>query len=202
MNNKISENIDESELNTLKQLARSAYIKKELLKLNETKEELMARSEIEEKDYSDEINKCETKKIILEKELQNYNDVKHKIELSLHEFIKAKGLLSKLEQKKETLSNNIFDKLKREYLENQKIAKNDYLSEYARLKLLKTNAEKKIASFDELKEEMVARIELGDISPEEGKKKISSLENDNEKNNTIVTAINNLQTNFTINAVD
>ena len=202
MNNKDNENIDEAELSTLKKLARRSYIKSELKKLSDKREELYARAEIEEKDYSDEIKKCDTKKAILEKELKTYEGVKHKIEHSLSEYIKTKGLLTKLELKKESLSINIYNKLLNEYLEKQKIAKQSYLAEYSRLKSLKVDAEKKIASFSELKEELLARIELGDITSEEGKKKIASLEMDNEKNKTIVTAITNLQENFTVRAVE
>ncbi|MFW9992793.1 MAG: hypothetical protein ACFFD4_12160 [Candidatus Odinarchaeota archaeon] len=186
------EQITERDLNELKEVARYSELKDEMKKLATEIEELKVRQEIEEKDLSQEIQASEKRIAEIKTELEGGLRVSHPfIELGEERKTNIKRMKT-LQEKKGTISVAVFNRLKGEYEEKIKETEAKFQGEMAKMRELEVSSRDFKENIAEIKEEILVRKELGELTEEEYKQKTADLDSQKDKAVTVFRAVTTL----------
>ncbi len=160
---------DENEIELYEKLGQRIKIRKEIEKINEKIEKLKVKEDIEQVDLSEEINALiERKKILSEEEKDIAESEEYKSIIGkLDTFKGLKIKLKKLETKKGTISENVFNKLKEEYESEYKKNELILLKETERIQQLHKKLDAFIKNIDVLREEEQLRFNLNEYTEDQ-----------------------------------
>ena len=178
--------INEDEILKYKKLTNQLKIKKETKNIKLELEKLSVREEIEAIDLSKEKKDLQTRLEILTDE-GDFNDYSKNFDILLikEEISNYKSRLIKLNEKKDSISPDVFEKLKTEYEDNlnQNISYSN--EQIEKISSLNNNAIKFLSTYNESKEELKIRKSLNELNEMDYDKKIKNLEENKKKADSI-----------------
>ena len=173
--------ISNVELKQYKELINRLKIKKEITNIKLEIEKLGVREEIEEIDLSKEKREMENRLEILQEE-GDFSDLSKQYDVIRwkYEILGFKSRIQKLDEKKGSITPNVFEKLLEEYqvglIQNSSKLKGAVES----ITNTQNSAQEFLSSFNEIKEEIEIRKNLNELSEEQFSTKLQQLEEQKE----------------------
>ncbi len=134
------------------------------------------KEQIEELDLSNEQEQLKERLKVLEEEFEEISDDFPFLTLK-QELDKISVRLQKLEEKKETISEKVYFSLYEEYTEKFKDAQTKFNTEERRIREIQNQCKDFIDNLVEIREELIVRSEIGDLSENESKNKLDEIDN-------------------------
>ena len=173
---------------SLKKVVKKIKIEEDLKKLEKKKEKLKIRAEIEESDFSEEINELDLKIAELIKEKEQYGTLEH----PFFDLVKKQKILQerikKLEDKRPAIQNSVYDSLKNEYLGEKEAVTQQINQVMGQLKELNRGASKGAQSLKYSIEELTVRKEIEEIPEDVFNQRISDLKNELTQSEELLSA--------------
>lgn len=183
--------LDTQDILKYKDLSNQLRIKKEINNINLDIEKLSVREEIEEVDLSQEKNELKKRLEILNDEIDTtYHLKNHEILQKKEKISSFNARITKLEEKKISISENVYLKLKDEY-ETERLENISFIQgEINKINLLQDKAKSFIEEYNANKEELAIRQQLNELSEEEYTSRLTDLENKKVEFDTIIEITN------------
>ncbi|MHA2202819.1 MAG: hypothetical protein ACW991_03945 [Candidatus Hodarchaeales archaeon] len=173
---------------TLKKVVKRVKIEEELKKLEKKIEKLKIRAEIEESDFSKEINELDQTIAKLIKDKEKYSSLEHPIfDLINQQKILQKRIL-KLEKKKTGIQTSVYESLKNEYLGEKEAITQQITQIVEQLRELKQGASKGARSLKYSIEELSVRKEIEEIPEDIFNQRISDLKSELAQSEELLSA--------------
>ena len=173
---------------SLKKVVKRIKIEEELKKLETKKEKLKVRAEIEESDFSEEINELEQKIAELIEEKEKFGTLKHPIFNLAKKQKTVQKRIRKLEEKRATIQNSVYESLKNEYMGEKEAVTQKINQVMDQLKELKHGASKGAQSLKYSIEELSVRKEIEGIPEDIFNQRISDLKNELAQSEELLSA--------------
>lgn len=181
---------NDEEIDLYSRLGQKLKIRQEIQKIDEKIEVLKVKEDIEGISLDEEKNSLfERKKLLGEEESDLAESKEYKSIIGNLDAIKAlKVKLGKLESKKGTISDKVFQKLKEEYEDEYKKTEMTLLKETERIQKLHQKLEKFVKNIDALREEEKLRFDLKEYSEEQYNKIIETISKNGKKAESVLYA--------------
>jgi chromosome segregation ATPase len=160
---------------SLKKVVKRIKIEEELKNLETKKEKLKIRAEIEESDFSGEIDELDQKIAELIDEKEKYGALEHPIFDLVKKQKTLNDRIKKLEEKRSTIQISVYDSLKNEYMGEKEVVVNQINQILEQLRELRQGASKGAQSLKYSIEELSVRKEIEEIPEEVFNQQISDL---------------------------
>lgn len=192
-------NFNEEEIQVYEKIGQKIKIRKEIDGINEKIEVLKVKEDIEQVSMADEIKKLtERRDLLSEEEKDVGNSEEYALIIGKLDEIKSlKKRLKKLEEKKASISENVYNKLKQEYEDNYKKNELILLKETEKIKKLNEEVASFINNIDRIREEEKLRFELNEYSEEKYNEILDEISKNEERGEAILYATSLLVEEFT-----
>ena len=173
---------------SLKKVVKRIKIEEELKNLETKKEKLKIRAEIEESDFSREIDEFDQKIAELTDQKEKYGALEHPIFDLVKKQKTIQERITKLEEKRSTIQISVYDSLKNEYMGEKEVITNQINQILEELRELKQGASKGAQSLKYSIEELSVRKEIEGIPEEVFNQRISDLKNELTQSEELLVA--------------
>jgi chromosome segregation ATPase len=173
---------------SLKKVVKRVKIEEELKKLEKKIEKLKIRSEIEESDFSEEINELDQAIAKLIKDKEKYGSLEHPIFDLINKQKLLHKRIKKLEAKKAGIQASVYDSLKNEYLGEKEAITQQINQVVEQLRELKQGASKGAHSLKYSIEELSVRKEIEEIPEDIFNQRISDLKSELTQSEELLSA--------------
>ncbi|MFX0123732.1 MAG: hypothetical protein ACFFAE_08850 [Candidatus Hodarchaeota archaeon] len=175
---------------SLKKVVKRVKIEEELKKLEKKLEKLKIRAEIEESDFSEEINELDQTIAKLIKDKEKYRSLKHPIFDLLNKQKILQERINKLEEKKTGIQTSVYESLKNEYLGEKEATAQQINQIIEQIRELKQGASKGAHSLKYSIEELSVRKEIEEIPEDIFNQQISDLKRELTQSEELLSAAN------------
>ena len=181
---------NDEEIDLYEKIGKKLKIRQEIQKIDEKIELLKVKEEIEGVSLDDDKNTLiERKKLLGEEESDITESNEYKSIIGTLDIIKAlKVKIKKLESKKGTISENVFQKLREEYEDDYKKNELLLLKETERIQKLHNKLEQFIKNIEVLREEERLRFDLQEYSDEQYNKIVETITKNAKKAESVIYA--------------
>ena len=192
-------NFNEEEIEVYEKIGQKIKIRKEIESINEKIEVLKVKEDIEQISMADEIKKLADRRDLLSEEEKDVgNSEEYAIIIGkLDEIKNLKKRLKKLEEKKNSISENVYTKLKQEYEDDYKKNELILLKETEKIKKLNEEVTSFINNIDLLREEEKLRFDLNEYTEAQYKDLIEKLSKNEKRAEAVLYATSLLVEEFT-----
>ncbi len=173
---------------TLKKVVKRVKIEEELRKLEKKIEKLKLRAEIEESDFSKEINELDHTIAKLIKDKEKYRSLEHPIFDLINKQKILQKRIKKLEKKKTGIQTSVYESLKNEYLGEKEAITQQITQIVEQLRELKQGASKGARSLKYSIEELSVRKEIEEIPEDIFNQRISDLKSELAQSEELLSA--------------
>jgi chromosome segregation ATPase len=173
---------------SLKKVVKRIKIEEELKNLEIKKEKLKIRAEIEESDFSGEINELDQKITELKDEKEKYGALEHPIFDLAKKQKTLNDRIKKLEEKRSRIQISVYDSLKNEYMGEKEAVANQMNKILEQLRELRQGASKGAQSLKYSIEELSVRKEIEEIPEEVFNQRISDLKSELAQSEELLVA--------------
>ena len=173
---------------SLKKVVKRIKIEEELKKLETKKEKLKVRAEIEGSNFSEEINELDQKIVELIEEKEKFGTLEHPIIDLAKKQKTLQERIRKLEEKRSTIQNSVYESLRNEYMEEKEAVTQQINQVMDQLKELKNGASKGAQSLKYSIEELSVRKEIEEIPEDIFNQRISDLKNELAQSEELLSA--------------
>lgn len=181
---------NDEEIDTYEKIGQKLKIRQEIQKINEKIEILKVKEEIEQVSLESDINALlDRKKLLDEEESDIIDSTEYKSIIGTLDSLKSlKIKLQKLESKKGTISDNVFEKLRREYEDEFKKIEMILLKETKRIQTLHQKLENFVKNIDVIREEEKLRFDLQEYTEEQYKNILESISKNGKRAESVLYA--------------
>ena len=192
-------NFNEEEIQVYEKIGQKIKIRKEVDNINEKIEVLKVKEDIEGVSMADEIKKLIDRRDLLSEEEKDVGNSEEYILIigKLDEIKSLKKRLKKLEEKKGSISENVYTKLKQEYEDDYKKNELLLLKETEKIKKLNEEVSTFIKNIDLLREEEKLRFDLNEYTEEQYNELTDKLSKNEKRAEAILYATSVLVDEFT-----
>ena len=183
-------NFNEEEIDLYEKIGQKIKIRKEIENINEKIEVLKVKEEIEQVSMADQIKELTDRRDLLSEEekdvgtSEEYNLIIGKLD----EIKSLKKRLRKLEEKKGSISDNVYKKLKQEYDDEFNKSELILLKETEKIKKLNDEVSSFIKNIDLIKEEEKLRFDLKEYTEEKYKELLDEISKNEKRAEAILYA--------------
>ena len=178
-------NINDEELDVYEKIGQKIKIRKEIESIDEKIEVLKVKEDIEQISLVEDIKKLsERRDLLLEEESENQTGNSEEYALIIGKLDAIKDLkkkLHKLEEKKSSISEKIYGKLKQEYDDEYKKNESILLNETDKIIKVKNEVEEFLKNVNVLREEEEVRFNLNEYSEQEYNELIEKIDKNEKK---------------------
>lgn len=157
------------------QLATRIKLRSEIEKISIEIEKNLVKEEIEGLDLSNERKELEERKSVLKEEYDEISEEELPYLILKKDLSDTSIRLQKLEERKDSISQKVFDSLYSEYLEKHQNLQSKIANEERRIREILDRCRDFLEKLTENREEIMIRSELGEIDKQELNSKLDEL---------------------------